>query len=121
MTEKNLIRIIDSRIQNMGTTGVYHPKRLKPKWNSLTSDKDKIKLFEKYLLKKQISIGLKKLMEVNLCHKTLEAIPFEYPKSLQLLSDEITLSLCIDKLSKHENGINYLVEKGLPRKKKEKK
>ena len=121
MTEKNLIRIIDSRIQNMGTTGVYHPKRLKPKWNSLIEDKDKIALFEKYLLNKKTSIGLRKLMEVDLCHKTLEAIPIEYPRSLDVLSNEITLSLCIDKLSKHENGINYLTKKGLPKKKKGKK
>ena len=113
MTEKNLIRIIDSRIQNMGTKGVYHPKRLKPMWNSLARDKDKKALFERYLLRKDISIGLNKLMEVNLCHKTLEAIPIEYPKSLELLSDQITLSLCINKLSKHANGINYLIKEGI--------
>ncbi|WP_407556504.1 hypothetical protein [Winogradskyella sp. 4-2091] len=42
LSKKQLIRIIDERVQNMGTKGVYHPKRLKPKWNSLTDDTKKL-------------------------------------------------------------------------------
>ncbi|MFV0531752.1 MAG: hypothetical protein ACK5MD_10005 [Flavobacteriales bacterium] len=113
LTKKQLIKLIDNRIQNMGTKGVYHPKRLKPKWNALTNDKDKLNLFESYLSKKESSIGLMKLIEVNLCHKTLEAIIIEDVEALKWLSSDGLLQNCIDKFSKYENGREYLKSKGI--------
>ncbi len=113
MTKKQLIKIIDDRIQNMGTKGVYHPKRLKPKWNSLTNDKDRLVLFEKYLSNKDTSIGLRKLIEVNLCHKTLEAIIIEDSNVLKWLSSDSLMQNCIDKFSKYKNGKDYLKSKGI--------
>lgn len=113
MTKKQLIKLIDDRIQNMGTKGVYHPKRLKPKWNSLTNDNEKLALFESYLSKKESSIGLMKLIEVNLCHKTLEAIVIEDLQALKWLSSDGLLQNCIDKFMKYENGREYLKSKGI--------
>jgi len=113
MTKKQLIKLIDDRIQNMGTKGVYHPKRLKPKWNSLTKDSDKLELFERYLSKPDISIGLRKLISVNLCEKTLEAIVIENLDAVKLLTSDGLLQNCIDKFMKYENGKEYLKSKGI--------
>ncbi|WP_407557329.1 hypothetical protein [Winogradskyella sp. 4-2091] len=113
ITKKQLIKLIDHRFQNMGTKGVYHPKRLKPKWNSLTDDNDKLALFEKYLSNKETSIGLHKLIEVNLCHKTLEAIIIEDLSVLKWLSSDGLLKNCINKFNKYKNGKDYLKSKGI--------
>jgi len=113
LTKKQLIKIIDERIQNMGTKGVYHPKRLKPKWNSLTDDKSKLQLFEKYITNKDSSIGFLKLIKVNLCHKTLEAIVIEYPSASDYLTSRDSRLICIDKFSRYSNGKKYLNEKGI--------
>lgn len=113
MTKKQLIKLIDDRIQHMATKGVYHPKRLKPKWNSLTNDKDRLQLFETYLNKKEPSIGLRKLISVNLCHKTLEAILIEHPDCVKWLSSDTLYQNCIDKLKLFDNGKEYLKSKGI--------
>tara|TARA_R110002049_G_scaffold252744_1_gene428021 strand:- start:438 stop:1070 length:633 start_codon:yes stop_codon:yes gene_type:complete len=113
LSKKQLIKIIDSRIQNMGTKGVYHPKRLKPKWNSLTNDSDKLSLFEKYITNKDSSIGFLKLIEVNLCHKTLEAIVIEHPTVINYLKSQNVKDLCICKFSKYENGRAYLIKNNI--------
>lgn len=113
LSEKQLIRIIDERVQNMGTKGVYHPKRLKPKWNSLTDDSKKLELFEKYVTSKDSSIGFLKLIKVNLCHKTLEAVIIEHPTCVDYLKSKNVKSLCIDKFSKYNYGKQYLIEKGI--------
>lgn len=113
ITKKQLIKLIDDRIQNMGTKGVYHPKRLKPKWNSLTNDEDRLSLFEKYLTNKDTSIGLHKLIEVNLCHKTLEAIVIDDLSTLKWLSSDGLLQNCINKFNKYKNGKEYLKSKGI--------
>lgn len=111
-TEK-VIKAIDDRIQNMGTKGVYYPKRLKPKWNSLSNDEDKLALFEKYISKKESSIGFLKLVNVNLCHKTLEAILLEKPSWVKFFSSNELRQICIEKFSKYENGKAYLKNKGV--------
>jgi hypothetical protein len=113
ITKKQLIKLIDDRIQNMGTKGVYHPKRLKPKWNSLTNDEDRLALFEKYLANKDTSIGLRKLIEVNLCHKTLEAIIIDDLTVLKWLSSDGLLQNCINKFNNYKNGKDYLKSKGI--------
>lgn len=113
ISKKQLIKIIDDRIQNMGTKGVYHPKRLKPKWNSLTNDSDKLSLFENYLSSKETSIGLYKLIKVNLCHKTLEAIVIEDLTAIRWLSSDSLLQNCINKFNKYKNGKEYLKLKGI--------
>lgn len=113
ITKQQLIKLIDNRIQNMGTKGVYHPKRLKPKWNSLTNDEDKMELFEKYLSNPHTSIGLYKLIEVNLCHKTLEAIIIEDLTAIKWLSSDGLLQNCINKFNKYKNGKEYLKTKGI--------
>ncbi|MCB0745913.1 MAG: hypothetical protein KDC90_00485 [Ignavibacteriae bacterium] len=113
ITKKQLIKLIDSRIQNMGTKGVYHPKRLKPKWDSLSDDGDRLALFEKYLANKDTSIGLRKLIAVNLCHKTLEAIVIDDLTTLKWLSSDGLLQNCINKFNKYKNGRDYLKSKGI--------
>jgi hypothetical protein len=113
ISKRNLIRIIDERIQNMGTKGVYHPKRLKPKWNSITDNNKKLELFEKYVTSRESSIGFLKLIKVNLCQKTLEAILIEYPTCLEYLKSREARSICIAKFSKYDNGRQYLIEKGI--------
>lgn len=113
ISRQQFIRIIDERIQNMGTKGVYHPKRLKPKWNSLTDDSEKLELFEKYITNKESSIGFLKLIKVNLCHKTLEAIVIEYPTSVEYLTSNDIKSICVDKFSKYDNGKRYLRENNI--------
>ncbi|MBU2926717.1 hypothetical protein [Winogradskyella psychrotolerans] len=113
ISKKQLIRIIDERVQNMGTKGVYHPKRLKPKWNSLTDDNEKLELFEKYVTSKESSIGFLKLIKVNLCHKTLEAVIIEFPTSIEYLKSNKVKSICIDKFSKYNHGKQYLIENGI--------
>ena len=113
ITKNQLIKLIDDRIQNMGTKGVYHPKRLKPKWNSLTNDEDRLALFEKYLSNKDTSIGLRKLIEVNLCHKTLEAIVIDDLSALKWLTSDGLLQNCITKFNKYKNGREYLKTKGI--------
>lgn len=113
ISRQQLIRIIDERIQNMGTKGVYHPKRLKPKWNSLTDDSKKLELFEKYVTNKESSIGFLKLIKVNLCHKTLEAIVIEYPTSVEYLTSNGIKTICVDKFSKYDNGKRYLRENNI--------
>ena len=113
ITKKQFIKLIDDKIQNMGVKKVYHPKRLKPKWNTLTTDKQRLVLFESYISKKEASIGFNKLVSVNLCHKTLEAILIENPDVVKFLSSENLLQHCIDKFNRYDNGINYLKEKQL--------
>lgn len=113
LSKKQLIRIIDERVQNMGTKGVYHPKRLKPKWNSLIDDTKKLELFEKYVTSKESSIGFLKLIKVNLCHKTLEAIIIEYPACINYLKSKNVKGISIGKFSKYDNGKQYLIDKGI--------
>lgn len=113
LSKKQLIRIIDERVQNMGTKGVYHPKRLKPKWNSLTDDTKKLELFEKYVTSKESSIGFLKLIKVNLCHKTLEAVIIEYPTCIDYLKSKNVKGICIGKFSKYDSGKQYVIEKGI--------
>ncbi|MDG3582953.1 hypothetical protein [Galbibacter pacificus] len=112
ITMKQLIKLIDTCIENMATKRVYYPRRLKTKWISLIDDSDKLVMFEEYLSKKTISIGLDKLMSVDLCHKTLEAVLLENLGVLGWLSKKEILQNCINKLSKHENGRMYLKANG---------
>ena len=113
LSKAKLIKIIDERIQNMGSKGIYHPKRLKPKWNSLTDDTEKLALFEKYVTTKDSSIGFLNLVNVNLSHKTLEAIIIEYPKAIDFLNNKEVRNICINKFSKYEYGKEYLLKKGV--------
>ena len=111
---ERFIKAIDDRIQNMGTKGVYHPKRLKPKWNSLSNNEDKLALFKKYISKKESSIGFLKLVSVNLCDKTLEAILLEKPSWAKFFSSTELRRICIEKFKRYENGKAYLRNKGIP-------
>ena len=113
ISKKQLIKLIDERIQNMSTKGVYHPKRLKPKWNSLTNDDEKLALFGKYVLNREVSIGLRKLVKVNLCEKTLEAIVIDHPNAMHHVTSENVTGICIEKLLKYKNGRDYLKSKGI--------
>lgn len=108
-----LIQLIDDRIQNMGVKGVYHPKRLKPNWNKLTDDDKKLSLFEKYITNKDSSIGFLKLVQVNLCQKTLEAVVIHNSEVLQFLKNKQAKQICIDKFSKYPNGVQYLKSQGI--------
>lgn len=109
MTKKQLLKIVDDRILNMSTKGVYHPRRMKPKWDSLNTDGEKLALFEKYVTAKDASIGLRRLVKVNLCHKTLESVIIENPTAVDhLKSKKDVLDICIAKLSLYDNGVEYL-------------
>jgi len=110
---KRIIKLIDDRISQMSTKGVYHPKRIKPKWNALEHTQDKLNYFVKMVSNKQSSIGFYKLVNVNLCHKTLEAIIIENPSFIDFLNNNRLHQICVDKFSKYENGRAYLLNKGI--------
>lgn len=113
MTKAQLVKVIDNRIQNMATKGVYYPRRLKPKWNSLTKVNEKLELFEKYLDSETSSIGFLRLLKVNLPNKTLESIIIDDPSYVDLLSIDNPYQKCIDKFKKYKNGKDYLISKGI--------
>lgn len=108
MKNSEIVKIVDDRIENMGTKGVYYPRRIKPKWNSLNSDKEKLELFEKYVSSKDASIGFRSLVKKNLCSKTLEAILFEKPEIASILSEKDVMAVCLEKFKKYKNGEAYL-------------
>lgn len=108
MTKKQLLKTVDERIQNMSTKGVYHPRRMKPKWDSLKTDGEKLALFEKYVTAKDASIGLRRLVKVNLCHKTLESVIIENPSAVEHLQSKDVMAICVAKLSLYDNGVEYL-------------
>lgn len=108
-----LIQLIDDRVQNMGVKGVYHPKRLKPKWNSLIDDDKKLALFEKYVTNKESSIGFLKLVQVNLCEKTLEAVVIEHAEIINYVENKQIKEICVSKFLKYQNGNQYLKKHGI--------
>ncbi len=110
---EQLIKIIDNKINNMSTKGVYHPRRLKPKWFSLKTNKQKLELFRKYMKAPTSSIGFLRLIEVNLPSKTMESIIIEHPEFEKLINIDGLRQKCIDKFKLYENGKLYLKEKGL--------
>jgi len=116
MTKAQLVKVIDNRIQNMATKGVYYPRRLKPKWDSLTKVNEKLELFEKYLDNENSSIGFLRLLKVNLPNKTLESIIIEDPSCCDLLNIEDGYQKCIDKFNKYNNGKEYLISLGISQK-----
>ena len=63
MTKAQLIKLVDSCIQNMATKGVYYPRRLKPKWDSLSKPNEKMELFLKYVSNETPSIGFRSLIK----------------------------------------------------------
>lgn len=110
---KQFIKLVDKKISQMSTKGVYHPRRLKPKWDGLTNDKDKLNLFTKYMKAPTSSIGLIRLIMVNLPNKTLESILIDYPQYESLIKIEGVREKCIAKFRAYENGKAYLKSKGL--------
>ncbi|WP_417364263.1 hypothetical protein [Galbibacter sp.] len=113
MTKAQLVKIVDSRIQNMATKGVYYPRRLKPKWDSLSKINEKLELFEKYLNAETSSIGFVRLMKVNLPEKTLESIIIDNPNCCDLLTENNIQAKCLAKFKKYKNGVEYLKSKGI--------
>ena len=107
MKKQELIEIIDQKIQNMGTPKVYHPKRLKPHWNSLKTDTEKLNLFEKYISNPKVSKGFDSLLKAKLCSKTLEAIILETPEASKHLSEDYT-KVCEAKFKKYKSGKSFL-------------
>tara|TARA_B100000953_G_scaffold299252_1_gene298593 strand:- start:151 stop:495 length:345 start_codon:yes stop_codon:yes gene_type:complete len=108
MRNSEIVKIIDDRIENMGTKGVYYPRRIKPKWKSLKSDKEKLELFERYVTSKEASIGFRSLVQKNLCSKTLEAILIEQPEIEKVLKTKNASTICKSKFQKYKNGEAYL-------------
>ena len=108
-----LLKIVDDKIRNMSTKGVYHPRRLLPKWSSLKSNKQKLELFKKYMKAPTSSIGFLRLIEVNLPNKTLESVIIEHPHFESLIGIDGLKQKCIDKFMLYENGRLYLEQKGL--------
>ena len=108
MQVKNIVKIVDDRIEKMGTKGVYFPKRMRPKWRSLTTDKQKMAFFERYISYEKPSLGFTRLVEKNLCQKTLEAVIIELPEVADSLESQNVLQLCKHKFMKYENGQQYL-------------
>jgi len=111
MTVKELIDIIDVKIEVMGTPNGYHPKRLKPKWERLTTDSEKLKVFIDYVSNPVPSLGFKSLLKDELPHKTLESIIIEFPNCLPLLKDDNIKQICIEKFNKYKEGVWYMNEK----------
>ena len=110
---KQFIKLVDKKINDMSTKGVYHPRRLKPKWENLTNSKDKLELFTKYMKASTSSIGFIRLIEVNLPNKTLESILIDYPQYESLIEIEGVRERCIKKFKAYKNGKEYLKSKGI--------
>ncbi|WP_303316987.1 hypothetical protein Q4Q34_03215 [Flavivirga abyssicola] len=108
---KQFIKLVDKKIKEMSTKGVYHPRRLKPKWDSLKNDKDKLELFTKYMKAPTSSIGFIRLIMVNLPNKTLESILIDYPQYESLIKIEGIRERCIKKFMAYKNGKEYLKSK----------
>lgn len=108
MTTKQLIKLIDKCIRNMAVKGVYYPRRILPKWDSLTNDKDKLAYFEKIINSKKVSTGFERLVGKNLCEKTLEAIIIHHPEAVDLIKGDNILDNCIHKFSKYDYGKTFL-------------
>ncbi len=108
MTTKQLIKLIDKCIRNMAVKGVYYPRRILPKWDSLTNDKDKLAYFEKIINSKKVSTGFDRLVEKNLCEKTLEAIIVQHPEAVDLINGKDILDNCVQKFSKYAHGRTFL-------------
>lgn len=108
MKTNDILKIVNDRIENMGTKGVYYPRRIKPKWNSLKSEKEKMRLFEKLVSSETPSIGFRNLVRKNLCSKTLEAILFEKPEIEKNFQTKDVLNICRSKFIKYKNGEAYL-------------
>lgn len=113
MTKTQLVEIIDNRIQNMATKGVYYPRRLKPKWDSLTKINEQLQLFEKYIDNDTSSIGFLRLIKVNLPNKTLESIIIENKSCSSLLTIADPYQKCVNKFKKYKNGEDYLISRGI--------
>ena len=113
MTKPQLIKIIDERIENMATKSVYYPRRLKPKWKSLSKQTEKLDLFESYLKNSTSSIGFIRLMNVKLPSKTLESIIFDYPDAINLLKDKSIINNCIQKFKRYSCGEDYIKMKDI--------
>jgi hypothetical protein len=112
-TLARLIKIIDDKINNMSTKGVYHPRRLQPKWQSLTSNKQKLDLFRRYMTAPTSSIGFLRLINCNLPSKTLESIIIDYPEFESLIAIDRLRQKCIDKFKLYDSGKDYLRSKQL--------
>lgn len=110
---KQFIKLVDKKIEEMSTKGVYHPRRLKPKWESLKKNKDKLELFTKYMKAPTSSIGFIRLITVNLPNKTLESILIDYPQYESLIKIEGVRDRCIKKFRAYKNGKVYLKSKGI--------
>lgn len=110
---KALVKIIDEKINNMSTKGVYHPRRLQPKWQRLQNDNERLDLFRKYMKAPTSSIGFIRLIDVNLPQKTLESIVVEHPEFEQLIGIDNLKQKCIDKFKLYENGRSYLQVKAI--------
>ncbi len=108
MKTSEILKIVGDRIDNMGTKGVYYPRRIKPKWKSLKSEKEKMQLFEKLVSSPEPSIGFRSLVRKNLCSKTLEAILFENPEIEKSFKTKDVLDNCKKKFIKYKNGEAFL-------------
>lgn len=108
-----LVKIIDTKINNMSTKGVYHPRRLLPKWQRLKSNRERLALFTNYMKAPMASIGFTRLIKVNLPQKTLESIIIEHPEYESIIDVDNVRFKCIDKFKMYENGRTYLQAKGL--------
>lgn len=110
---QKFIDILDDKIINMSIKGVYHPRRLLPKWLSLKSNKEKLELFRKYMKAPTSSIGFLRLMEVNLPNKTMESIIIDHPEFEDLIGISGLRHKCKNKFKLYKNGKAYLKSKQL--------
>ena len=108
---EEIIEVVSKRIEAMSTKDVYHPKRISPKWKAMQTTQDKLNYFEKMVSTSESSIGFRKLVSVNLCYKTLEAVIVENPSFVQLFNKENLLDTCVLKFKRYPNGRAYLMSK----------
>mgnify|MGYP000139953081 CR=1 FL=1 len=109
----SFIKIVDDKINNMSTKGVYLPRRLQPKWQGLSTNEEKLELFRKYMKAPTSSIGFIRLINVNLPDKTMESIIIEHPQFEVLIGIDNLTQKCIAKFRLYENGRTYLKLKGI--------
>jgi len=113
MDKRTFLRKINNCINNMGTPKVYHPKRMKPKWLSLTTNKEKMEALEGWIMSKKPSLGFKRLVNSGLAEKTLESIIIQNKECERFFSESNVRKHCIDKFMLFKKGKEYLISIGI--------
>ena len=104
----DFIKLLDEKIENMATPGVYYPGRLLPRWRALKYNHEKLELYKQYMMHKSSTMGFRKLVQANFPEETLEAVLLENPKYIELFDSRLIGSRSISKFLFHQNGVLFV-------------